>query len=638
MWKSPPRIPPAPNFQALRTRLALVLGVVVFWSSMMASAPVRAETSEQEKHRALTAKVDELIEDLGADQFARRENAQAALKQLGLAAFDALIEAQRHPDIEIALRARYLVRKLTIKWDRDTDPRRVKGLLSTYTEANRADRLNRMQQLAAMPDSSGIEALCRLVRFETDHLLSKEAALLAISHVASDDPQARQELASRIRATIELSKRTGAGWMLTYARTLEKGEETVEQWQQIVDTELESLARFPENTDRDIVRDLLRWQAELLRQLGRDEEALVAIRRTLDLMERDREEIFDIVDWALERKAWDAIDEIAGRFPIEFNKEAGLVYRLAEAQRKRGEEKLAAETAARALAMNPKLLERHVEAATTLMYRQMYDWSENEYRFVIASQKTDNRDTLKSRYALADMLFDLGQEKEAAAVAQAAADVIEKEPRLMQQSTRAAATVRGTAAFYQAMYFERLGEYDKQKEFLQKAIGFVPAQPDYLIAMYRLETDDQEWRDTTRKRIQTSADRLRDEIRLAEHRTRNPRAENRDDADELLAQINNEFAWLISNTVGDYREALQCSLKSLELDPGSGTYLDTLGRCYYAVGDLKNAVLTQRLAVEKAPYYQQIHRQLKFFEEELAKQKVAQDAAPSDESQDATKR
>ena len=86
-------------------------------------------------------------------------------------AFDALIEAQRHPDIEIALRARYLVRSLPIRWERDTDPRRVKGILSTYSEANRADRLNRMQQLAAMPDSGGIEALCRLVRFETDHLL-----------------------------------------------------------------------------------------------------------------------------------------------------------------------------------------------------------------------------------------------------------------------------------------------------------------------------------------------------------------------------------------------------------------------------------------------------------------------------------
>ena len=96
----------------------------------------------------------------------------------------------------------------------------MKGLLATYATQNRADRLNRMQQLAAMPNSSGIEALCRLVCFETDHLLSKEAALLAINHVASEDATARKELADRIRATIERINWTGAGWMLTYAQTL----------------------------------------------------------------------------------------------------------------------------------------------------------------------------------------------------------------------------------------------------------------------------------------------------------------------------------------------------------------------------------------------------------------------------------
>jgi tetratricopeptide (TPR) repeat protein len=419
--------------------------------------------------------------------------------------------------------------------------------------------------------------------------------------------------------------------MLTYARTLEAGEETVDQWQQIVDTELASLARFPEDTDRDIVRDLMRWQAELLRQLGRQEAATKVIRRTLDLMEGDREEIYDIVDWSLDRKAWTVIDEIATRFPIEFNKEAGLVYRLAEAQRKRGDEALAQETAARALALHPKLLERHVETAEPLMTRQMYDWSENEYRFVINAQETENRNTLEARYMLSDMLFDLGQLKEAAEVAQSAVDVIDKEPRLLQQSLRQDAIVRGTAAYYQAMHLGDIGDHARQMEALEKAVELVPAQPDYLIAMYRIEKADKEWQDATLKRIQNSADRLREEMRLFSQAVRNP-GESRSEIIESWAQSNNEFAWLISNTTGDYREALQCSLKSLELAPDSGAYLDTLGRCYYAVGDLKNAVKTQKAAVKQSPYYQQIQRQLKFFEEELAKQNADQESRPPDES------
>lgn len=639
MWISPAPIALRRCVRRNQARQKLVAGVTCLLLSLTATGWGQAEESdlEGEGQRALAAKVDQLITDLGADQFARREHSQAALKQLGLVAFDALIEAQRHPDIEIALRARYLVRSLPIRWSRDTDPRGVKGLLSTYSEANRADRLNRMQQLAAMPDSSGIEALCRLVRFETDHLLSKQAALLAVSHVATGDDAARKDLATRIRATIEQSNRTSAKWMMTYALTLETGDATVDEWQQVVDDEFESLARFPEETDRDIVRDLLRWQAELLRQLGRPEAAMAAIRRTLDLMEGDREEIFDIVDWSLEHKVWAVIDEIATRFPVEFNKEAGLVYRLAEAQRKRGDEPLAQETAARALAMYPSLLERHVESAHTLMTRQMYDWSENEYRFVIDSQETDNRETLFSRYALADMLFDLGQEKKAAEAAQGTVDAIEKDPRLLQQSVGiTAATVRGTAAFYHAMHLGNIGDDAQQIEFLEKALALVPMQPDYLIAMYRVKKADQAWRDLTLKRIQSSADRLRDEIRLLEQLTRNPRPENRDDGTKKLAQANNEFAWLISNTTGDYREALKCSLKSLELDPGSGAYLDTLGRCYFAVGDLKNAVKTQKRAVEKAPYFQQIQRQLNFFEAELARQMAGQEAGQADDSADKT--
>jgi tetratricopeptide (TPR) repeat protein len=631
MWELPAPIAPGPRIPWQKAAQTLLAGMTLMLALIGPAASVRADEPDLEGHRALAAKVEQLITDLGADQFARRENAQAALKQLGLIAFDALIDAQRHPDIEVALRARYLVRSLPIRWARDTDPRRVKGFLATYATQNRADRLNRMQQLAALSNSSGIEALCRLVRFETDHLLSKEAALLAINHVVSEDATFRKELADRIRATIELSNRTGAGWMLTYAQTLVSAEDTVDQWQRIVDAEFDNLARFPESTDRDIVRDLLRWQAVLLRQMGRRDGSLSVIRRTLNLMEGDREEIFDFVDWSLEFEAWNMIEEIARQFPIEFNKEADLVYRLAEARRKRGEEPLAQETAARALAMQTKLLERHTVTALTLRNRLMYDWSENEFRLVINNRETENRITLDSRFLLGDMLFDLKRVKEAAEVVQGAVDAVDKDPRLLQQlqqSGRSTAVMRGTAAYYQAMHFGSIGDSAQQIEFLDKAIALQPTQPDYLIAMFRVEEADEAWREATLKRIQIATERLRDNIRIAEQ-TRNF---DKSDNDALVAVQLNELAWLISNTVGDYREALRCSRKSLELAPGSGANLDTLGRCYYAVGDLENAVMTQEMAVEESPYYQQIHRQLKFFKEELAKQKAGQESSQSGES------
>ena len=50
----------------------------------------------------------ELIEQLGSPHYANREKAEAQLRGVGLAAFDWLLEAQRHRDIEVATRARYL--------------------------------------------------------------------------------------------------------------------------------------------------------------------------------------------------------------------------------------------------------------------------------------------------------------------------------------------------------------------------------------------------------------------------------------------------------------------------------------------------------------------------------------------------
>ncbi len=79
----------------------------------------------------------------------------------------------------------------------------------------------------------------------------------------------------------------------------------------------------------------------------------------------------------------------------------------------------------------------------------------------------------------------------------------------------------------------------------------------------------------------------------------------------------NEYAWLVSNTEGDYRKALEYSLKSLEMDPDSAKY-DTCGRCYFAVGDLENALLMQRRALKLDPHSPPMIRQLKEFEDAMA--------------------
>jgi tetratricopeptide (TPR) repeat protein len=88
----------------------------------------------------------------------------------------------------------------------------------------------------------------------------------------------------------------------------------------------------------------------------------------------------------------------------------------------------------------------------------------------------------------------------------------------------------------------------------------------------------------------------------------------------------NQWAWLVSNTEGDFQKAIRYSHRSLELntngESGEASYLDTLGRCYYAAGDYENAVNYERQAIAKQPYMQVMQRQLKDFEKALAEKQA----------------
>jgi tetratricopeptide (TPR) repeat protein len=91
----------------------------------------------------------------------------------------------------------------------------------------------------------------------------------------------------------------------------------------------------------------------------------------------------------------------------------------------------------------------------------------------------------------------------------------------------------------------------------------------------------------------------------------------------------------VSNTEGDFQRALRYSHRSLELNLGgdsvAGGYLDTLGRCYYAVGDYENAAKYERQAIAKVDYMQVMHRQLDMFEKALAEKKTT-DASKAEEA------
>ncbi|MCA9143152.1 MAG: hypothetical protein H6821_04095 [Planctomycetaceae bacterium] len=605
------------NCSLLLIAVALMCGVV----------PVRAADDRAATQEGAEAEIAQLIEQLGSPQFATRERAQSKIQSLGLAVFDALVQAQQHRDIEVARRARYLLRGMPVEWSVDTDSQQVRSFLRDYGEQGRDERLSRIKQLATLQDSEGVEALCRIMRFEADIVLSKQAALQLMWHKSSDEPADRKAIAVRVQDTVGGSRRPAARWLRTYADTLVSPEPTLDEWERITRDELETLARKPDETQRSVVRDLLRWHVDLLQDLGESEQVRANTIRIVELVDPDREELFDVVDWALEREAWYVAGLLSERFPAEFWQDPLLVYRLAEAKRKGGDEAGAAETAKLALEMNPKLYDPHMAVARRLRYeRLMFDWAEAEFRLLIETSRELPKGELIARELLAEMLADLAREQEAAKVLEPSVAIGEKDPVTLASAYEAIFRTPPSPEELQAkidhwlgIHYGREGNIAKQKELLEKALTVSVEDIDIVIALYRVADDGKAWRDKVDTLLAKHVQRVESQMKELEQIIATSQDRDvRGLMNEQFAQKNNEYAWLVSNTVGDYQKAVACSKKSLELVPDSWPYQDTLGRCYFAVGDLKNAIHFQKLAVEGAPYMQQMRRQLKQFEDALA--------------------
>ena len=209
---------------------------------------------------------------------------------------------------------------------------------------------------------------------------------------------------------------------------------------------------------------------------------------------------------------------------------------------------------------------------------------------------------------LSERLHDRGEHQEAAKLLEqsvAAMEKNEQQGQADQNGGREIHSVRSRMYYFYARFHE--DNLAERKEYLEKAIAEDAADADALIGLYRLPGKSEEEQAKVSLLIRTAVIAFRKQIE------QNPDRE---------ATPYNQLAWLVGNTEGDYQEAVKASLKSLEIQPGSAAYLDTLGRSYYAAGELENAIKHQIMAVEREPYSQQMRRQLaEFLEAQEAKAK-----------------
>ena len=586
--------------------------------------------AQEESFEKLQPRIEKLIEQMGADSFAAREQAQVELRRIGPVAFDALRRAQDHNDIEIARRAQYLVRLIQVRWPRPGDPAEVLRVLERYGSSTEAARSRMLDRLAALIDAAGVPALCRVARFDASPTLSKRAALLVAEMPMPTDIAQREARAALITHELGVSRREASDWLRALATTLKDPGKSVDAWDKIVAQALQRRDRLPDETNDMQVRRLIQLQTDVLIQVGQRDQATRQALRMLKLVRARRDTLLDTIDWLMERELFGVIDKLMEMYPQHLERFVALRYRLAESLMRQGMTERAEATALAALKSQPDQFESHIEAAVELQQRTLMDWSLRELNGVVERRDNDSLHHLRARLMLSEIHHDYERELLAAEslapvvkmIDQGNEDVSERigQPPL----NRSAPGVKTRMHLFYSRHFREKKEYDKEIEHLQKGAGAepnrTPDDADLLIAMHHARNADDQFKKQTATHIESYLRDARNQIRqLKNYEMKAPNESTRNDINNAMAGVNNQLAWLASNTGGDLKEATAASHRSLELRPNTAAYLDTLAHCYAAAKNYKEAVKYQAKAAELEPYSFQIVKKVKEFQSHLDK-------------------
>lgn len=607
--------------------------------------------------------IRELIEKLGSDSYATRVRARNQLKTFGLEAFDALREAQNHDDSEILSAARYLISSLQVSWSKDTDPKEVQEILSEYGAQSETERLGRIELLGQLRDQMGIEPLARLARFDPSIPLSRRAAMLVLKQPLGRERVNRIQLAQRIESVIGENDRDSTKWLTAYAKDLREGRYSPQRWGALVREQRVAVDSgvSPDVTSASVMEMIRVLATRALAENSRD-SALSLVMEHIDLIAPATRDLAEHSGWSIRQGLFPVVLALYEKHHHAFSENAELLYSAAQSFDETGQTDLAQELAAAALQINPlpelaqdaadrdepddgqeekpkpenaitdhqlqEIAYAHYQVALLLQSRGRFEWSERESRAVIAHCDIESIVGVSARQQLAGMFSDQLRHADAAKVLFPIADRAQKDQLYQSRMSRWQFSLSRIRSLYQyesglALLEEKRsdqGTLNEVKSKLQLAYRFDNDNIDILIRMYRLEDpNDPEWMASVMKQIEQNTNELQQRITRIESRKKIIKPE---DYKAELGEAYNQFAWLISNTEGDYERALKCSQDSLEfLDSDDVRYraarLDTCARCYYALQRYEEAVQAQEQAIKLDPHSPPMLRQLELFKSSL---------------------
>ena len=573
-------------------------------------------------------RIAELIRQLGDPQYGRRERAAAELDSLGAAAIDQLLTAaEMSDDLEVALRASWLVESIPV--DDPGDPLAARSLLQGYKTKPLAERVVTMHWLLRLDDDAGITPLARIARLDRDATASRVAAALlarewtpgdalwpgiaeriAMALGNSQRPTARllDSLVDFSQADSAAERRAASDTARDLVALLDRSRPAdVATASESLGDDSDSSAAITRDIGRTTQRLFERSLVLMLIETGEVEEARDIIRSVFaeflahggDDTLQTASNIADTLIWAAAHGLPDVVDDI----PIAGHDEVctHFILKFAQAlcERTRGNDTVAEQLARTTFEQQGMSFVDRLRAGILLQKWGAGDWASREYTAVVDDNEAPAQQQVLASVMYAEFLHDRGRDGEAAGVLDrlVGADAGERVPAL-RQLDRDPAQTRARADYFRACAAAAAGDTAAQRQDLEAAASGVAPDVDALIALYHLPDNTPEQRQATLDRIQAALARMEEEIQQVP-----------DDPNTY-----NEYAWLVSNTEGDFAKALRYSKRSLRDSFDNASYLDTLAHCHAAAGNLTAAIRTQRLAMRHEPHNRIIRLNLAAFE------------------------
>ncbi len=594
--------------------------LLVAMQAIAASRPCCAASEEATRTVPATATLEptaesihRLVVELGSDEYFVRQRAEAELLRIGPDAFDALTAVEDADDLEVASRARYILSHMKIKWVRPDDFPKVQQLMARYGNISLAEREKRIVRLAALADDQGLAALCRIVRYDASPLQSRRAALQIVLE-KNAMPNRGARVFALLTHEMGKSRRAPIQWIQTYIDQQEAPKVAVHRWKDWIEAENKRLAQESGETSVALIFSLIENQLQLCDALLEAdpeirEVVLATLEHWVDLQAKqeggDHLGLFQVLNWIRIQEKWNVLSVLENRYEAQLKEHRSLLYLVAATRGRQGRKEESQQIAKRAFQLSANDNDQRNAVANELLSLGHLDWAEREWRYVIDTFPVVDDYSKEARRALASWcLHDRGEDQAAAQLLTDYFEVFDQQQKKQNKGLRvdSAGPLRAQRDYYLACHAQNQKDYAQQKKYLESAVRYYETDPDILIAMYHLEGANERFRAQTKLRIQRVSSRL---LVIIEHYP-------------TEANFYNHWAWLISNTEGDFQKAIEFSHRSLELSPNEASYLDTLGRCYHAAGDLENAIKYQRQAVQFNPQLRVMRRQLKRFEKELA--------------------